>query len=641
MAQTRQVIIGTAGHIDHGKTALVKALTGIDADTLAEEKRRGITIELGFVFMAADQDEDRQIVFIDVPGHERLVRTMVAGAANLDAAMLVIAADEGLAPQTREHFEILQLLGVQHGLIAVTKSDLVDTEWLAATVADIKAYVAGSFLDGAPLIPVSAVTGAGLEDLRRALHSLAAQAETRRDSGVFRMPIDRVFTMQGFGTVIAGTVLSGQIKVGDQVEIFPDGLTSRVRGIQIHSEKATQSEIGKRTALNLPELKKEELRRGQTAAAPGSLTPTYRLDAQLSLLPEAGEVKHRTRLRLHLGTDEIITRLTLLDRERLLPGETATVQFALEAPTVAVPQDRFVVRTFSPLRTIGGGVILDANPPRHKRFDEGTLSGLSRLEGDVLEVVAQQLLQSATSPVTAAELASTLGRNEEEITAALAELVERDEALVLDPRQQPPRYVHARIWGNLRAGLTRLFEVFYERNRYRLWMPLADVRAQAAQLAPRAVAAAALAELEREGVLTRRDLRVRLTEHSIELTPPEQKLAEQLAQLYEQSGYATPGEDEAREQLRVAPALFAGVLTALVEQGILVRLSDKVLYHAHALAKARQVVAEAIAKRGSLTVGELRDLIGVSRKYTLAVMEYFDATGFTRREGDGRVLSQP
>lgn len=640
MAETRQVIIGTAGHIDHGKTALVKALTGVDADTLAEEKRRGITIELGFVFMPPASGDERQIVFIDVPGHERLVRTMVAGAANLDAAMLVIAADEGIAPQTREHFAILQLLGVQHGVIALTKSDLADEEWLAATEDDIRAHVAGSFLEGAPIIPVSSVTGAGLDDLRAALQALAAQAETRRDSGLFRMPIDRVFTMQGFGTVIAGTVLSGQISVGDQVQIYPEGLTSRVRGIQIHNEKATQSQVGKRTALNLPELKKEDLRRGQTAAAPGSLTPTYRLDAQLSLLPDAGEIKHRTRLRLHIGTDEVITRLTLLDRERLLPGETVVAQFALEAPTVAVPQDRFVVRTFSPLRTIGGGVILDANPPRHKRFDEGTLSGLSRLEGDLLEVVAQQLLQSATTPVTAAELAATLGRNEEDVAEALAELIQRDEAVTPDPRQQPPRALHAQVWGDLRRRLTGLLETFYERNHYRLWMPLSDLQAQAAKLGPRPVMAAVLAELEREAIVERHDLRVRLADHQIELTPQERKLAEQVEKLYDEAGLATPSEDEAREKLQAAPAVFAGVMTALLEQDVLVRLGDKVIYHARHLDAVRDLVRKEITKRGSLTVAELRDLTGVSRKYTLAIMEYCDATGFTQRAGDARVLSQ-
>lgn len=640
MPETRQVIIGTAGHIDHGKTALVKALTGIDADTLAEEKRRGITIELGFVFMPPASDEARQIVFIDVPGHERLVRTMVAGAANLDAAMLVIAADEGIMPQTREHLEILQLLGMKHGLIALTKSDLVDEEWLAATTDEVRNFVDGSFLEGAPIIPVSAVTGAGLDDLRAALQTLAAQAETRRGGGPFRMPIDRVFTMQGFGTVIAGTVLSGQIKVGEQVQIYPEGFGSRVRGIQIHNEKAAESQVGKRTALNLPELKKEDLRRGQTAATPGSLTPTYRLDAQLSLLPDAGEIKHRTRLRLHIGTDEVITRLTLLDRERLLPGETVVVQFALEAPTVAVPQDRFVVRTFSPLRTIGGGVILDANPPRHKRFDEGTLSGLSRLEGDLLEVVAQQLLQSAATPVTGAELATTLGRDEQEVADALAELVQRDEAILLDPRQQPPRALHAQVWGDLRNKVVGLLETFYERNHYRLWMPLSDLQAQAAKLAPRPVAEAVMAELEREGVLQRRDLRVRLAHHQIEFTPPEQKLAEQVATLYEGAGLASPSEDEAREQLKSAPAIFAGVVTALLEQDVLVRLSDKVIYHARHLGAVRDLVRREITRRGSLTVAELRDLTGVSRKYTLAIMEYFDATGFTQRSGDARVLAE-
>ncbi|MHB8995027.1 MAG: selenocysteine-specific translation elongation factor [Armatimonadota bacterium] len=637
--ELRQVIIGTAGHIDHGKTALVKALTGVDADTLAEEKRRGITIELGFVFMGTVADYDRQIVFIDVPGHERLIKTMVAGASNLDAVMLVIAADEGVAAQTREHFEILRLLGIERGLIALTKVDLVDEEWLAAMTQEIRSYVAGSFLQDAPICPVSAITGAGTEDLRQELQSLAKQATPRADSGLFRMPIDRVFTMQGFGTVVAGTVLSGEVEVGETVAIYPEGLTSRVRGIQIHSVKATKSRLGQRTAINLPDLKKDELRRGQTAAAEGSLTPTHRLDAQLRLLPEADELKHRTRLRLHLGTDEIIVRVTLLDRERLAPGETAPVQFALEAPAVAVPQDRFVVRTFSPLRTIGGGVILDANPDRHKRFDESTMSGLSRLDGGFQEVLSQQLLKSGTTPQTAAEVATALGRSEDEVGQALEELAQAGHAVALPTRQGAPAYLHTDTHNTLRRDFAALLQAYFDRNPYRLWMPLSDLRAQANKLAPKPVVETILSELEDDEVIERRDLRARLVEREIDLSEAERDLARRAEALFYNAKYATPTEDEAREQLQTTPAAFAGVMTALVEKEILVRLTDKVTLHYKHLEAAREVVRTEITRRGQLSVAELRDTMGISRKYTLAIVEYFDATGFTRREGDTRVLA--
>lgn len=637
--QPTQVIIGTAGHIDHGKTALVKALTGVDADTLAEEKRRGITIELGFVFMppaagrSPREEDPNQIVFIDVPGHERLIKTMVAGAANLDAVMLVIAADEGVAAQTREHFEILQLLGVQRGLVALTKVDLVDQEWLAQVTGEVRAYLAGSFLQDAPILPLSAHTGEGIEALRGALEGLASQTEARADSGVFRMPIDRVFTMQGFGTVVAGTVLSGQIAVGEQVTIYPEGLTSRVRGVQIHGAKTARSESGQRTALNLSDLDKDQLRRGQTAAALGSLTPTHHLDAQLMLLPGAGELKHRSRLRLHLGTDEIIARLTLLDRETLLAGETATVQLALEAPAVAVARDRFVVRTFSPLRTIGGGVILDANPKRHKRFDETALQGLTALVGDLPTVAAQQLLKAGATPQHLTALAGALGRGEAEVGQALETLLARQEVAKIGDR-----FLHRQSLDALREGLLGLFAAYYERNPRRLWMPLSDLQTQFAKLAGKPVYEALQAQLENEGTLVRAGTRVRPSEREIPLTEQERQWVQWLEGEYRTSRFRPPTEEALAERLRVASTVLSGLLTVLREQGRLVRVEPKVLLHVEALREAREVVRREITQRGSLTVAQLRDTLGISRKIALALMEYFDAVGLTRREGETRVL---
>ncbi|MCE5238428.1 selenocysteine-specific translation elongation factor [bacterium] len=652
----QQVIIGTAGHIDHGKTALVKALTGVDADTLEEEKRRGITIELGFVFMplggarqecrayprptappegrgTSPRPTEAQIVFIDVPGHERLVRTMVAGAANLDAAMLVIAADEGVAAQTREHLDILRLLGVQHGLVALTKADLVDEARLQVVTEQIRAFVADSFLAEAPIIPVSAVTQAGIEALRRTLTDLARQVTPRQDSGVFRMPVDRVFTMHGFGTVVAGTVLSGHVQVGDQVEVFPEGLTARVRGVQVHGQKEPRSWTGRRTALNVPDLKKDDLRRGQTAGAPGSLQPTTRLDAQLFLLPSADELKHRARVRLHLGTDEVIARVTLLDRERVAPGDTATVQFALERAAVAVARDRFVVRTFSPLMTIGGGAILDAAPPRHRRFDEDLMTGLAELEGDARQVVARTL-RDAREPRSLQGLVLDTGQPESAVEAAVAELLEEGEAVRLGDGQ----VLHRERLDEQRDRLVGLLRAYYERHPARLWMPLPELQSQFLQRAPRPVLDYLLRDLQATGVLVRREVRVRLADRRIELPPAEQKLAERLEALYRRAGLSTPAEDDVREELRVPAGVFSSVMTALVEQEILVRLSDRVTVHAEPLQALRERVRNLIERHGSLTVAHLRDEAGVSRKYALAALEYFDQIGYTRREGDARVL---
>jgi selenocysteine-specific elongation factor len=634
-----QVIIGTAGHIDHGKTALVKALTGIDADTLEEEKRRGITIELGFVFMplpAALESRAPQIVFIDVPGHERLIRTMVAGAANLDAALLVIAADAGVSAQTREHFDILRLLGLRHGLIALTKTDLVDETRLQAVTAQVRQFVADSFLQEAPIVPVSAVTGAGLEDLREALFALAAQIEPRADTGLFRLPIDRVFTMHGFGTVIAGTVLSGEVAVGDQIEIYPEGLAARVRGVQVHGHKEPRSRVGRRTAINVPDLKKEDLRRGQTAAAPGSLQPTTRLDAQLFLLPSADELKHRSRVRLHTGTDEVIARVTLLDRERLLPGDTTTIQFALERPAVAVARDPFVVRTFSPLLTIGGGTILDANPERHKRFDEDALAGLAELEGDVKQVVAQTLLQ-ADGPLSAQELMLDTGHSDEAVAGALAELL--DEGLAV--RLSDTHLLHADRYTAFRDRLLKTLQAYYAKNPQRLWMPLSELQSQLAKSIPKPITERLLRDLLDEGILLRREAKLRPADRRIELPSAEQKLADAVEARYRSAGLAPPAEDDVREELKAPAPVFASVMTALIEQELLVRVADRVTYHADHLQALKEKVADLIKAKGSLTVAQLRDEVGISRKYALAALEYFDATGFTRREGDARVLTKP
>lgn len=628
-----QVIIGTAGHIDHGKTALVKALTGVDADTLKEEKQRGITIELGFVFMPMPPDTALpQIVFIDVPGHERLVRTMVAGAANLDAAVLVIAADEGVALQTREHFDILRLLGVRRGLIVLTKRDLTDEARLQEVAAQARGLAAGSFLETAPILPVSAVTGEGLEELRQALFALAGQIEPREDSGLFRMPVDRVFTMHGFGTVIAGTMLSGEIATGDRVMIYPEGVEARVRGVQVHGHKEQRSWMGRRTALNVPDLKKDDLRRGQTAAAPGSLEPASRMDAQLFLLPGTGELKHRTRVRLHVGTDEVMARVTLLDRERLAPGETAAVQFALERPAVAVARDRFVVRSFSPLTTIGGGTILDPAADRHRRFDEDALTGLTQLEGEPRQVVAQTLLQAA-EPVSAATLARDTALPETAVEEALSALLQDGEAVAVGAH-----VLHARRYEEYRERLLAIIEAYYARHPQRLWMPLPELQSQAAQSLPRSVLDPLLTSLYENGVLTRQDARVRLAEREVVLPPEQADLAGRIEAIYRRSGLSSPAEDEVREELRAPAGMFSAVMTALIEQGVLVRISDRVTYHAEHLQALRETVRRLIQAQGSLTVAQLRDEQGISRKYALAALEYFDRTGFTRREGDARVL---
>lgn len=642
-AEVEQVIIGTAGHIDHGKTALVRALTGFDTDTLAEEKRRGITIELGFAFMDISE-QGKEVVFIDVPGHEKLIKTMVAGASNIDAALLVVAADEGINVQTIEHLDILRLLGIKTGLVAITKSDLVDNTHIEAVKAEVTNLTAGTFLEGAPIIPVSAITGAGLDELRSALFGITSKVKARRDSGVFRMPIDRVFTMQGFGVVIAGTILSGEIKVGDKLEILPEKIIARVRGLQVHGRKVDSSCIGRRTAINLQDVKKEQLRRGQCACAPGSIIPTDRLDAGLRTLTSGNvEIKNRERVRLHIGTDEVICRAVLINSNKLSPGQEGLVQMVLESPTTAMPKDPFVLRTFSSMVTIGGGTVLDPHPRPHKRFDDAVIEAAARLEGRLPIAVEQAFIKSRAVPHTPAEIASVIGEDESEVTTAVEELLDADK-LVRMTREpsptQPLKYLHVEQYNGITEKLLGIMNDFFSKNPYRLLMPSADLQSKAARLAERRTIEVIINDLIERGTIKKRGSKFAIAGREPDYKPGEQQLAEQIEEIYRNAGYTSPLEEDVIQDLKIRPDMFSNIMIGLIDQGRLVRLNDKVTYHIESYKKARKVVMDYIESNGSITAAELRDKLDVTRKYAIAILEYFDSTALTKRDGDKRVLRQ-
>jgi selenocysteine-specific elongation factor len=636
MPDLDHVIIGTAGHIDHGKSALVRALTGTDPDTLPEEKARGMTIELGFVFLD-DPAAPKQIVFIDVPGHEKFVKTMAAGASNIDAALLVVAADEGLAVQTREHFDILRLLEIKLGAIALTKSDLVDEAGLAELTATVGRFVRGSFLAEAPILPVSALTGAGLPELKAVLRDLARRAAPRPDNGIFRMPVDRVFTMRGFGTVVAGTVLGGTVRSGDRIVIYPEGLETRVRGVQVHGSKTERSGLGRRTALNLQDLAKEDVRRGQVAAAPGSLTPTTRLDARLDVLPSAPrEIKHRDRVRLHIGTDEVMARLSVIEAQAIAPGASASVQLILERPAVALPGDRFVIRSFSPIVTVGGGRVLDAAPPKHKRFSGGVAEGLEKLAGGAREAVEQMFLQAAGRPRSAGEIALKLGRGETEVDAAVTALAAGG-VLIVIPGDKPDRYIHKSVLAALSEGLITSVRGYFEKNPYRAAMPYSDLRAAFLETADAATLKTVLDGLLAAGTLVRTGAEIGLTGRQAKTDPVQAELRSRVESAYRSARFTASLEDDVRTKLGLNPSVFNPVLNALLRSGELVRLGPKVIYHRDALEAARAAVSGLIDRHGAVTIAELRDRLGLSRKYAQAILEYFDRTGFTVRVEDRHV----
>jgi selenocysteine-specific elongation factor len=451
------------------------------------------------------------------------------------------------------------------------------------------------------------------------------------------MPVDRVFTMHGFGTVVAGTVLAGSVRAGDRVEIYPEGLKTRVRGLQVHGSKTDRSAVGKRTALNLQDLAKEDLRRGQVAAAEGSLVPTARLDAWLDVLTSVPrEIKHRDRVRLHLGTDEVMARLSVIGGQTVAPGASAPVQLVLERPAVALPGDRFVIRSFSPIVTIGGGRVLDAAPEKHKRFSRGVLDGLEKLGGSSREAVEQMFAQAGAEPQAVTDIARRLGRGEDEVAAAVTALA-ADGDLVAVAGDKPERYLHSSVLARLGDGLVAAVRDYFEKNPYRTVMPYSDLRAEFLKGSSAPVLKLLLEGLVAAGVLVRRESEVGLAGRAAKADPVEAERRARVEGAFRSARFSAPLEDEVRAKLGLNPSVFNPVLNALLRSGELVRLAPKVVYHRDTLEAARVAVAGLLERRGSVTIAELRDRLDLSRKYAQAILEYFDKTGFTRRVEDRHV----
>ncbi len=632
----KHVIVGTAGHIDHGKTSLVKALTGVDADTLAEEKSRGITIELGFVFMGTPEP-DREILFIDVPGHEKLVKTMVAGASNIDAALFVIAADEGINMQTREHFDILRFLDIPKGIIALTKSDLVDGQLIRARTKEIEGFVENSLLENAPIIPVSSVTQDGVQNIKEALFHVSREIRARKDTRIFRMPIDRVFTMQGFGTVVAGTILSGEIEEGDELEVFPDGIITKVRGIHLHQKKSPKSTIGKRTAVNLLNVEKDKLRRGQCLGVPGTLIPTKRLDVKLHLLTSCREIKNLSRLRFYTGTSETICRVALLDRDRIKPGESAPAQIILEKYVVAMPGDPYVIRTLSPLFTVGGGTIIDINPVKHQRFDENMLEGLKKLEGDIDEQIDQIVYESEMMGIELKDVALTTGRNEQEIYTSIKNLILKGR-IVEHQDGNTRQLLHKAFLDALLEKFIGLVNKHLDDHPDRLDAPYNELRSEMLEHTDQKIFRLVLENLIADNKIKRKGTNIALCGHQVQLTDNEKKIAAKIEQILMETGIESPVEGKIRQMVDLERLLFDKIMAALILKEKIVRLSDKVTYHSETIKLIEEIVLNYIKENGEITIAQLRDKLGVSTKYTQAILEYFSETGVTKRGKDYHTL---
>jgi selenocysteine-specific elongation factor len=628
----RPFVIGTAGHVDHGKSTLVKALTGIDPDRLAEERAREMTIDLGFAWLTLPSG--RSVSVIDVPGHERFIKNMLAGVGGIDAALLIVAADEGPMPQTVEHLAILDLLDVRHGIAVLTKADAVDDEWLELVAEETRERLAATSLTGAPVVPVSAVTGFGLDELRAALdgvlNATPEHVATRRP----RLPVDRVFSVAGFGTVVTGTLLDGELATGAELRVYPGDKVVRVRGLQSHKTRTDRAQPGSRVAVNLGGVTTEEVRRGDVLAPPGALMPSPRLDVRLRLLADAPlTLEQNDEVDLFLGAAELPARLTLLERETLEPGDDALVQLRLREPVATLKGDRFIVRRASPSETIGGGEIIDAVPARHRRFREEVVTALETLEqGSPAEIVLQALLAEPRETRSLRD-GRLSGLTDAQVDEALAGLIATGDTVVLggtlSDTPRPATFVVAAVtWQTLLDTMTGLLQRFHEAQPLRRGLSREELKRRLGIASPR-LFDDVVATAVREGVVVGDAQVVRLAAFRIELDPERRAAADRfLAALR-----AEPATPPAPADLGVD----ADTLGALVDLGEVVRVGEGVVYAPETFAAIRRDVVALLERDGSLTLAGFRDHFATSRKYAQATLEYLDQIRVTRRVGDVRV----
>ncbi len=633
----KHFVIGTAGHVDHGKTVLVKALTGKDTDRLKEEKERGISIELGFAPFLLPSGILAGVV--DVPGHERFIKNMLAGVGGIDLVLLVIAADESVMPQTREHLDIIDLLQIPAGIVVITKTELVEEDWLELVKEDIRQLVRGTVLEEAPVAEVSAVTGRGIPELIELIDQMAGRLRERPLTGQPQMPVDRVFSMTGFGTVVTGTLIEGEFRTGDTVEILPEGTKARIRGLQVHGRKVTAAEAGQRVAVNLAGIEREEINRGSVLAALGLLKPSHRLDIQLKLLPSAEKpLVNRARVRIHLRAAEILARVILLDKEELLPGETAYAQLECERPMVAARGDRLVIRSYSPMRTIGGGKVIDPSPLKQKRLDPKVIEAFRTKEKGTPEELLEQFMVSSKQLVfTGEELVRGLGMEEKAVANSIRNLIANGRVRGFTSDQKP-YYLLESLYDRKAEELSAVLAGFHRAFPLRAGMPKEEVRSRHfAGLSSKVFSA--LADYYQENGL------VRIVGENVSKPdfvpgplPNQEQIFRKIEERFLADAFQNPGWDEIISEFSFNQEDSAEILNYFLNNRILIKLEDDVLLHRKNLDRARDLIVQFLKQNREIGLGEARDLFKTSRKFALPIMNYLDNWRVTRRVGDKRVL---
>lgn len=618
----RYVILGTAGHIDHGKSSLVKAMTGIDPDRLKEEQERGITIDLGFAELM--YDDGLSVGIVDVPGHERLIKNMLAGAGGIDIVLMVIAADEGIMPQSREHLHICNLLKIKSGIIAITKSDLVEPDWLALVTEEVREFVKGSFLEGAPIVPVSSTTGENIDGLKGQIHDLALKCEPKPTGGLFRLPVDRVFTLKGFGTVVTGTAVSGVVEIDEQVEVLPSDIRTKVRGLHCHGKPVKKIFAGQRGAINLQGVEKEDLKRGDCVVTGGRFSLTRRIDAYVEMLEGGIELKTRSLVHFHVGTSETVARVVLYEKDVLGPGEGAFCQFRLNDPVVSQSGDRFIIRRFSPLETMGGGEVLDPSPSKRRRRD-----GVSDLEvlrdGTLTDKISGKIGKARLEGMTRSGIEGWIRAEVKEIGSALGSLKQQGRVLKIEDV-----LIHADSFADFGLRLSEMLKSFHEGNPMKRGMPKEEARVR---MKASAKTFSGLVDLT-EGVSSDKDLII-LEGFSASITDEER--ASLVAEL-EKRALEPPSIAELATAMKKKEKQVSDILKVLDSEGSVVRLSDSMYMGRMAYDRMLGLIREHFNSNDSMTVAEFRDILKTTRKYALPLLEHLDSNGVTLRVGDVRKL---
>ncbi len=633
----KNLIIGTAGHIDHGKTTLIKALTGVDTDRLIEEKERGITIDLGFSYL--ELDDDLQVGIIDVPGHEKFIKNMLAGAGGVDLGLLVIAADESVMAQTKEHLAVLELLNLKRGVIVVTKIDLVEEEWLDLVISEVREVVKGTFLEEATIIPVSAISKRGIREVEIELKSLVESMPDKEDDGNIYLPIDRVFTLKGHGTIITGTLISGRIEVEDILKIYPKGIKVRVRSLQVHNQSVNRVLPGQRVGINLAGVDIDEIQRGDVLATLGSLSRTNYLDARLELLKETSLLlENGDRIRLHLGAKEVIGRVYLLDQEDLYLGEEGLVQFRLEDEVVAKFKESYVIRSYSPMMTIGGGEILAIKPKRHRRFDDKEIKYLNlKNQGSYREWISLEIKRHK-DPLILDDLVRKTGLSNKQLEVELEELEDTGQIISIESGRER-RVIHYDNYQRLKEDIIQKLEEYHLKYHLRAGMPKEELRSKLFMNLNLNGYDFLLRELKEEGRIRVQGVFVAKSEFEINFSLKEERIKDRIISLFSKKGFMPPNLDEVVGKFE-DKEIVEEVFKRLLYDNKLIKINNDIYILYQFLEEAESLLKDYLLKEGEIELGEFRDLLKSSRKYTLSLLDYFDQKGITIRVGNKRRLKR-